>query len=258
MKLGLEGKVAIVTGASRGLGRACAHSLAAEGCKLAICARSQEGLDDTAAEIEQLGAEVLAVPLDVTEPEAAGLFVEETVGRFGRIDVLVNNVGGGRRSWFEDTTDEEWDEFLNLNVTSHVRFSRSVIGHMKRQQSGVLIFVSSVYGRESGGRTLSIYNTTKAALISLAKILSVELAPEGIRVLSVAPGSIRFPGGNWDRRSRRDPKGIARFVEQNLPLGRFGSPEEVGDVVTFLASERASLITGACINVDGGQSKSLI
>ena len=258
MDLGLEGKVALVTGASRGLGRACAHSLAAEGCKLAICARNQEGLKTTAGEIEQLGAEVMAVPLDVTESESAGIFVEETLGRFGRIDVLVNNVGGGRRNWFEDTSDGEWDEYLNLNLTSHVRFSRSVIPHMKRQQSGVMIFVSSVFGRESGGATLSVYNTTKSALISLAKVLSLELAGEGVRVLSVAPGSIRFPGGNWDQRSRRDPKGIARYVEQNLPLGRFGSAEEVGDVVAFLASEKASLITGACINIDGGQSRSLI
>jgi 3-oxoacyl-[acyl-carrier protein] reductase len=122
----------------------------------------------------------------------------------------------------------------------------------------VVIFISSIFGREAGGKGLSLYNTTKAALISLAKILSLEEAPHGIRVLSVAPGSIRFPGGSWDRRAQEDPEGIAQFVAQNLPYGRFGTVEEVASVVTFLASPRASLITGACIPVDGGQSRSLI
>ncbi|MEM6647757.1 MAG: SDR family oxidoreductase, partial [Bacteroidota bacterium] len=124
--------------------------------------------------------------------------------------------------------------------------------------SGSIVFISSIFGREAGGPGLSIYNTTKTALISAAKIMALELAPDGIRVNSVAPGSIRFPGGSWDRRVNEQPEKMKAFIAQNLPLGRFGKATEVADVVTFLASKRASLITGACLTVDGSQSNSLI
>ena len=129
---------------------------------------------------------------------------------------------------------------------------------MKKQKSGSIIFISSIFGRESGGATLSIYNATKSALISMAKVMATELAGEGIRVNSVAPGSIRFPGGSWDKRCIDDPEGMAKFIENELPIGRFGMVEEVANVVSFLSSEKASLVTGACLNVDGGQSRSLI
>ena len=257
MDLGLSGKVAMVTGASRGLGRAIAMRLAAEGCHLAICARGQGPLDEAAKEARAQGVEVLALSLDVTEDKAAEKFVGETMERLGRLDVLVNNVGGNRRKPFAETTDADWEEIFDLNFGSHVRFSRAAIPGLG-QRGGAILFIASVFGREAGGPGLSIYNTTKSALISLAKIMAQELAPDGIRVNCIAPGSIRFPGGSWDRRCLEDPKGMAKFIEQNIPLGRFGSAEEIGDVAAFLASERASLITGACINVDGGQSKSLI
>jgi 3-oxoacyl-[acyl-carrier protein] reductase len=258
MDLGLKGRVALVTGASRGIGKAIAASLAAEGCKLSICARGEKALSETAGELEAAGAEMLATALDVTAPDAADRLVEATIERFGRVDVLVSNVGGNRRGQFAETTDADWDEVLNLNLTSHGRLSRRVIPGMKERQSGVIIFVTSIFGREAGGPGLSIYNTTKSALISMAKIMALELAADGIRVVSVAPGSIRFPGGSWDKRCIDDPEGMAKFIEQNLPLGRFGAAHEVGDTVAFLASDRAGLITGACLNVDGGQSRSLI
>ena len=258
MDLRLKGKVAMVTGASRGLGRYSALKLAAEGCDLAICARSEEALAAAAEEIEAQGARVLAKSLDVTAPGAAESMVTETLDSLGRIDILVNNVGGNRRGQVHETTDEDWDAILDLNFKSHLRFSRAVIGPMRKQQEGVILFISSIFGREAGGKGLAIYNTTKSALISLAKIMALELAGEGIRVNSIAPGSIRFPGGSWDKRCIDDPEGMAEFISQNIPLGRFGSAEELADVVTFLASPRASLVTGACINVDGGQSHSLI
>ena len=258
MDLGLTGKVALVTGASRGLGRYFALQLAREGCQLAICARSREGLADTAQEIEAIGATVMTRDLDVTAEGSAEAMVEETVEKCGRVDILVNNVGGNRRGRVEETTDEDWDAMLDLNFKSHLRFSRAVIGPMRTQQEGVILFISSIFGREAGGKGLSIYNTTKSALISLAKIMALELAGDGIRVNSIAPGSIRFPGGSWDKRCIDDPEGMAEFIEQKLPLGRFGTAEELANVVAFLASPRASLVTGACINVDGGQSHSLI
>lgn len=258
MDLGLSGKVAMVTGASRGIGKAIALSLSGEGCNLSVCARGEEELRRAAAEMEAGGSEVLALPLDVTEEGAPARMIDETLRRFGGIDILINNVGGNRRGRFADTSDDDWQAILDLNLGVHIRFSRAVIPAMRERGGGVILFISSIFGREAGGPGLSIYNTTKTALISLAKIMALELAAGGIRVLSVAPGSIRFPGGSWDRRCREDPEGMARFVEQNLPIGRFGSAEEVADLVTFLVSARASLVTGACINVDGGQSRSLI
>ena len=258
MDLGLSDKVAMVTGASRGLGRYIALRLAAEGCDLAICARTEEILAGAADEVRALGRRCLAKSLDVTMAGAAEEMVAATLEELGQIDILVNNVGGNRRGQVDETTDEDWDAIIELNFKSHLRFSRAVIPHMRQRQEGVILFISSIFGREAGGKGLSIYNTTKSALISLAKIMALELAGEGVRVNSIAPGSIRFPGGSWDKRCIEDPDGMAEFIRQNLPLGRFGSAEELADVVTFLASPRAGLMTGACVNVDGGQSHSLI
>lgn len=257
MNLNLAGKVAAVTGASRGLGFAIARSLAQEGAKLAICARNADGLDAAAESLREVGTEVLAVPADVAEESAAAGFVEAAAERWGALDVLVNNVGGNRRGRFEQTTDQDWLDIIQLNVLSAFRASRSAIPWMRKGGGGAIVFVSSVFGREKGGPGLSIYNTTKSALISAAGIMALELAPEGIRVNCVAPGSIRFKGGSWDKRVVADPEGMKKFVKANLPLGRFGRADEVGDVVAFLASERASLITGACIPVDGAQGRSL-
>jgi 3-oxoacyl-[acyl-carrier protein] reductase len=129
---------------------------------------------------------------------------------------------------------------------------------MRKRGGGAMVFIASIFGREAGGAGLSIYNTTKSALISSCKIMAVELGKDGIRVNTVAPGSIRFPGGSWDKRVKSDPDGMARFVADNIPMGRFGTAEEVADVVTFLSSARAGWVSGACITVDGVQSHSLI
>lgn len=258
MDLGLQGKVAIVTGGSRGIGKAIATSLAAEGCTIVTCARTEEQLTAAVADLEATGATVLGLPLDLTDPTRAQHLVDAAAERFGRVDVLVNNVGGNRRKPFAETTDQDWEDIFNLNVQTHIRCSRAVIPHMQQAGSGSIVFISSIFGREAGGPGLSIYNTTKASLISIAKIMALELAKDNIRVNSVAPGSIRFPGGSWDRRCIADPEGMQTFIDQNLPLGRFGRAEEVADVVTFLSSARASLITGASICVDGSQSHSLI
>lgn len=258
MDLGLKDKVAIVTGASRGIGKGIAQGLAAEGCHLAICARGEEELQAVKQELEAKDVDVLALALDITEQDEPQRFVEETAQWFGRIDVLVNNVGGNRRKPFEETTDEDWEDILTLNFMSHVRTSRAAIPHLREEGGGSILFISSIFGREAGGPGLSIYNTTKTALISVAKIMALELASDGIRVNSIAPGSIRFPGGSWDRRVKQNPEKMAQFVEANLPIGRFGRVEEVANLAAFLASERASLVTGTCINIDGGQSHSLI
>lgn len=256
MELGLSGKVVLVTGGSRGIGRSIAHGFAEEGCRLVICARGAEQLAATAEELQARGAEVLAVPADVTAEADRRALVERTLSRFGRIDVLVNNAGGGGAPTWQETTDEQWEAAFDLTFWSSLRLSRLLVPHMRRQGGGAIIFISSIYGREWGGRPA--YMTVKSAQISMAKAMARELAPDNIRVNTVAPGSIRFPGGSWDRRCQEDPEGMAAFVRSELPLGRFGRPEEVANVVVFLASERASLMVGACVNVDGCQSRSLI
>ena len=257
MDLGLDGRTAIVTGASRGIGKYIALELARQGSNVAICARTESDLDAAAAEIRDEGAEVLALPMDVTETGEPERLVEETHNRFGRIDIYVGNVGGNRRGDFEELSDEDWEALINLNFMSHVRVSRAAIPHMRDVDDASICYISSIFGRELGGAGLSLYNTTKSALISVSKVMAQELAPE-IRVNSVAPGSIRFPGGSWDQRVKEQPEKMKEFVEENIAIERFGRATEVADTVAFLCSERASLITGACLNVDGGQSHSLI
>ena len=256
MDLGLQGKVAVVTGGSRGIGRAIGQALAREGCLLAICARGLEQLNLTAQELRDLGAQVVAVPADVTTEAGQRAVVETAQRELGRIDILINNAGGGGGPSFVETTDEQWESTFALTFWPSLRLSRLVVPGMRQQGGGAIIMISSIYGREWGGRPA--YQSAKSAQLSLAKSMARELAPHGIRVNTVAPGSIRFPGGSWDRRCQEDPEGMARFVSAEMPLGRFGRPEEVADVVAFLASERASLMVGACVNVDGCQSRSLI
>lgn len=258
MDLGLTDRVALVTGGSRGLGKAMAMALAAEGARLAICARSEGPLALAAEEIFETGANVLPVVADVTSVEDRKRLITEVVDRFGSVDVLINNVGGNRRGAICETTDEDWQATIDLNLMSHMQLTRSVVPAMRVRGRGVILFTTSIYGRECGGPGMSIYHTTKAALIGLAKALALELAPDGIRVNSIAPGSIRFPGGSWDKKCLADPEAMAAFLASEIPMGRFGTAEEIGDVVAFLASDRASWITGACLNVDGGQSRSLI
>jgi len=258
MDFGLGGKVAIVTGGSRGIGKGIALALAEEGCHLSLCARTAAPLQAAAEECRAKNVKALALPLDVTNADQPNQIVQRTIDRLGGVDILINNVGGNRRGAFEATIDEDWESIVSINLMTHVRMSRAVIPHMRKQGGGVILFISSIFGRESGGPNLSIYNTTKSALISLAKIMAVELAKDKIRVNSIAPGSIRFPGGSWDKRCLEDPEGMKQFVAREMPLGRFGTVEEVANVAVFLCSERASLMTGACVNVDGCQSRSLI
>jgi len=259
MDLELEGKTAIITGSSRGIGLGIARELGREGCRLALCARGAEGLRAAARELEdELGAEVLAMPLDITDPETAERLVAAAEERFGGVDVLVNNVGGNRRKPFAETTEEDWDAIVGVNLRAHVRFCRAAIPRMRKRGGGAILFVASIWGREAAPAGLSLYGATKSALISLSKTMALELAAEGIRVNSIAPGSIRFPGGSWDRRVKDDPEAMERFVEENIALGRFGRADEVAALAAFLASPRASLVTGACVNVDGGQSHSLV
>jgi len=256
MNLGLEGKVAVVTGSSRGIGRATAIALAREGARVVLSARGEEQLQEAASAVRAAGGEALTVAGDLTTADGVAHLLGEARGRFGPVDVLVNNVGGSRGKPTWEASDEEWQEVLGINLMPAVRASRAVIPEMIERKRGAIVIVSSIYGRESGGPMT--YNAAKAAELSIAKQMAKQLAPHGVRVNAVAPGSIIFPGGSWQRRVDTDPEAMRKFVEAEMPLGRFGRPEEVADAVVFLCSERASLITGVCLNVDGCQSRSNI
>ena len=259
MNLGLAGKVALVTGSSKGLGLASARALAEEGCLVTLCARGEASLNEAAADlraIAQQPADILAVTADVSTTAGVEQVINRTVDAFGGLDILVNNVGLAQGTDIVGTSDQEWQEAFDQTLFPAVRASRLAVPLMRKRGGGAIVMIASIWGRESGGRMT--YNAVKAAEISLAKAMAQQLAADNIRVNSVAPGSIRFPGGTWDRRVQADPDGMAEFVRRELPFGRFGRPEEVGAVVAFLASGRASWISGASVPVDGCQSRSLI
>jgi len=256
MDLGLKDKVAIVTGSSRGLGLASAKALAAEGCHVTLCGRTEATLLGAAREVASIAGgddRVLAVRADLTQAEGVQRVIDDTVQRFGGLDVLVNNIGLGRGGGLLETSDAEWQEAFDQTLLPAVRASRLAVPHMTRRGAGSIIIIASVFGREAGGRMT--YNAIKAAEISLAKSLAQQLASANIRVNSVSPGSILFEGGSWWKRQQDNPAAIAQFVERELPFGRFGRADEVGDVVAFLASPRASWISGTSIVVDGCQSR---
>jgi 3-oxoacyl-[acyl-carrier protein] reductase len=259
LDLGLTDKVAIVTGSSRGLGLAAARALVAEGCRVCLCARGAERLAEAAVEVEAAAKRpnmVMTVQADVSTPAGVDLVIARTLEGFGGLDILVNNVGRAAGTDILDTSDAEWQAAFDETLFPAIRASRAAAPHMKGRGGGAIIMIASIWGRESGGRMT--YNAVKAAEISLAKAMAQQLAPLNIRVNSIAPGSILFAGGSWHKRQQADPAGIAEFIKRDLPFGRMGRADEVGSVVAFVASPRASWVSGACITVDGCQSRSNI
>jgi 3-oxoacyl-[acyl-carrier protein] reductase len=262
MDLGLNGKAAIVAAASKGIGRACARVLAAEGARVVICARSADEVQKTAEAIRgDTGGEVLAVPTDVRQPDAIRALVARTVEAFGGVDVLVTNAGGPPPGLFDQMTDADWQGAFELNLLSTVRMIREVLPHMRRRRWGRIVNIQSTSIRQPiDGLLLS--NAIRPGVAGLTRSLVQEVSRDGITVNTVCPGRILTDRSRSFLESRAKAAGMpyeeyARQDVASIPIGRIGQPEEIAHVVAFLASERASYVTGVALQVDGGLVRGL-
>jgi len=262
MDLGLRGKSAIVTGASRGIGREIALSLAAEGANVALCSRDSAALEEVRRLIEPSGVRVAAIPVDVTKPPDVRHGVIEAKRQFGRVDILVNNAGdlspGALALKSEDLEDADWRHSFEVNLLGAVRFTREVAPMMREQGSGAIVNIASIWGHEARSHLVD-YFATKAAFISYSKSMALRLIPSHIRVNCVCPG--RVDTSLWLKAAKKLTDGTEEktkeFIQahaQPLPIARFAQANEIASVVSFLASDRASFVVGATWDVDGGES----
>jgi 3-oxoacyl-[acyl-carrier protein] reductase len=263
MDLGIKGKVALVAAASRGLGKAAAMELAREGARVVIAARNEQELRAAADEIRRAtGADVLPVPADVTQVADIEALVGAAQAGFGDIDILVNNAGGPRPGIFTDMSDEDWLAAINLNLMSTIRLTRLVLPGMRRNRWGRIINMTSISVKQPLPNII-LSNAARSAVVAMAKTLSLQVAAEGITVNNVCPGIIltdrmRNLAANTAQVQGITPEQALQNMQADIPVGRLGRPEELAALITFLASERASYITGATIQVDGGMYRGLL
>lgn len=251
MNLDLKGKVALVGGASRGIGLAIAKALLAEGCTVILSARGRAGLGAAVAEV---GGAAWGEVADLTDAAACDGLIEAVEDRFGRLDVLVANAGSGASVAPGRETPDEWRRVIELNLFTATNLIGAARPLLARDGGGSIVCVSSICGREALGAPVT-YSAAKAALDAAVNGLSRPFAAEGIRINGVAPGNILFPGGTWERKVSENPDAVSIMLARDVPQGVLGRSEDVADAVTFLASARAAFITGAVLVVDGGQTR---
>ncbi|WML45761.1 SDR family NAD(P)-dependent oxidoreductase [Neobacillus sp. PS3-40] len=250
MDLQLQEKNILITGGSKGIGKAIAKVLISEGANVSIASRSIEALEKAKVD---LGGNVSIFQVDITKEDEREKLIQSFIEQKGTIDVLINNAGGSNGGKTTETAMDLFYEAMELNYFSAVHLSKLAVEHMKKSRAGSIINISSIFGRESGGKVT--YNNAKSALISFTKSFADEMISYGIRVNSIAPGSILHETGNWKKRLDENPEEMREFIHNEIPAGRFGTPEEIANVVAFLASGKSNWIVGASINVDGGQSR---
>ena len=258
MDLDLAGRVAFVAGSSRGIGRAIAGAFLAEGARVVVTGRHADALSRTVRAFEEEHGEdnLLACPGDLSESGGISRALDATAQRWGKLDCLVANIGSGtaKPGWRLD--QEDWDTGFDVNFQASVDLVQAALPAMVQARRGAVTFVSSIVGLEAVNAPLT-YSAAKAALVNYSKNLSRQVGPDGVRVNCVAPGNILFPGGSWERKMAERGEFFTQYVKAEVPLQRFGTPEEVADLVVFLSSDRASFITGACIVADGGQTRGI-
>ena len=252
MDLHLKDKVVVITGSSRGIGLATAKAFAAEGSRLVLSARSADALREAEASFRAAGAKVAAQVADVTNPDQAAQLVAAAITAFGGIDILINNVGGGRGGpRIADSTDDDWHAVFEVNLVQTLRMMRLALPHMSGRSGGAVVNVASISGWSPQLAMSGQYGVAKAALIYATERWALEFVPPGIRVNTVSPGSILVEGNGWDRYRSANPDNFDDYVRHGFPMGRLGTAEEVADVIVFIASPRAHWINGRNIAVDG-------
>jgi len=259
MNFDMRDKKVIVTAGTHGIGLAIALSLADHGCDVAVCSRTKERVNSAVRKIESKGVRGLGGIVDVLKFDDITKFCKHVVNEWKTVHILINNVGGGGRWGKEsivDTPDNTWGEVYDKNAGAAIRFSRLIIPYMVAQKWGRVVTVASIVSREAYGRPW--YIVAKGAEVSLMKALAVrkELVRNGITFNTVSPGAIMIPNTGWEEEKEKDPQKFQEMLNTQFPLGRMGTPEEVANAVVFLCSDQASLVNGANIVVDGGQSKS--
>lgn len=251
MDLNLRDKVVLITGASKGIGFYAAKAFAREGASLGICARNEQELRRAEADLKSSGANVVAVRADVRDPDEGRAFLEKCQAALGGLDVLVNNVGDGIGGKLMQSTDEDWKSTFEVNVFQTVRTTKLAVPYLKKRGGGSIVNIASISGWEPQLSGTGQYGSSKAALIFLTERLALELVHDNIRVNVVSPGSIIWPNGGWDTYRLQHPEAFEAYVRDGFPMGRLGKPEEVADVIVFVASPRANWINGRNIPVDG-------
>jgi len=258
MELGLSGRRAVVTGGSKGIGLAIAHELVREGAAVAICARNPQEVRAAGDELRAAGGTVHVVATDVTQPGAVIDFISGAAAAMGGVDILVNNAGAAHPGTFETLTDEDWQGDLDVKLFSQIRCSRAALPHLRSSEAGRIININAIYARQPDP-TFFATTVNRAACLNFNKALAIQLGPENILVNSVNIGFVVTP--QWDRiRQRRSPNLSAEefftsMASTEVPLGRFGEVSEVSGIVAFLASDRASYLTGTSIDVAGGMGR---